>query len=69
MVKRKIASPTEALEVEEVKDSKLSVPSSDAISYVVKLDSRRFEGRTMEQVFALITGSEGIVSKVTIERE
>ena len=68
VVKKKVTKSE--IDVEEVKDPTTVIEnSSNEKLYTVKLDSKRFESRTMEQAMSLILGSEGVVSKVTIERE
>lgn len=57
------------VKVEKVKNPSLEVePQDDSLLFVVKLDSKRYEARTMEQVLLLVEGSSGVVSKITIER-
>ena len=55
--------------VEEVKNAPQQVSEVEELKYLVKLDTKRFEARNMEQVINLIRGSEGVVSKITIERQ
>lgn len=63
---RKAQSVEDAIEAKEAENQ----PETEGdITYLVKLDSKRFESRTMNQVIDLLTGSEGIVSKITIERQ
>lgn len=56
------------IEVEESEEQNMPLLTEEGI-YLVKLDSKRFESRNMEQVIQLIRGSEGVVSKITIERQ
>lgn len=58
------------LEVEEVKEPETVIADdSDEVLFLVKLDSKRFEGRTIDQAIDLLRGSVGVVSKITIERQ
>ncbi len=63
-VKRKAVT----IGVEEVENATQQA-SDGEMQYLVKLDTKRFEARNMEQVIHLIRGSEGVVSKITIERQ
>lgn len=63
-VKRKAVT----IGVEEVENATQQA-SDGELQYLVKLDTKRFEARNLEQVIQLIRGSEGVVSKITIERQ
>lgn len=66
----KKATSVNEVSVEEVTEPETIVESnSDEILFIVKLDSKKFEARTLEQALDLIKGSVGVVSKVTIERQ
>lgn len=72
VVKRTNKKPatTSEVEVEAVTEPETVLKSnSDELLFVVKLDTKRFEARTLEQVLDLVKGSVGVVSKVTIERQ
>lgn len=70
VVKKKPAPKAEAINVEEVENPTIAIENKTGETlYTVKLDSKRFESRTMQQAMSLILGSEGVVAKVTLERE
>ena len=70
VVKKKPAPKKEAINVEEVENPTIAIENNTGETlYTVKLDSKRFESRTMQQAMSLILGSEGVVAKVTLERE
>lgn len=56
--------------VESVEEPTMEVnDTGEEHLYMVRLDSKRFESRTLEQAVLLIKGSEGVVSKYTLERQ
>ena len=67
--KAEATEPTEVVAVEASTDNAEASDSNEEQLYTVKLDSKRFEGRTEKQVLSLFLGSTGVVSKVTIERD
>lgn len=61
---------SKTLSVKEVEDAQATGNTySNELIYLVKLDSKRFEARTLEQAIALIQGSAGVVNKITLERQ
>lgn len=79
VVKKKKAS---AVTPEEVKDVKVEnefkegtallgtvLNPMDEFRFSVKLDAKKFEGRSLDQVHALFAGSVGAVKKIIIEQE
>ena len=58
------------VEVEEDKEeAKVPVKDSREQTYSVKLDSKKIEGRNLDQVIAIVHGALGGVNKITIEQE
>ena len=58
------------VEVEEDKEeSKVPVKDSREQTYSVKLDSKKIEGRNIDQVISIVYGALGGVNKITIEQE
>lgn len=59
-----------APKVESVENPEMIIgEETGELSFMIKLDNKRFESRTLEQVLSLVEGSVGVVSRVTIERD
>lgn len=57
------------VKVEKVEEPTVEIEKdAEEMLFMVRLDSKRFESRTLEQVLSLVEGSVGVVSRVTIER-
>ena len=59
------------IEEEEVAAPEVVVENTnpDDFTYLVKLDNRKFSGRSAEQVDALVFGALGSAKKISIEKE
>ena len=69
MTVKRTKGKVEELEVEAVGNPERVEELTGELQYTVKLDSKKFESRTLDQAFMLVKGSEGVVSKITIERQ
>lgn len=60
----------EAVGKVEKEEAEEFIPAvTEGIVYSIKLDNKRMDNRTAEQVIALVQGSLGAVKKIVIENE